>query len=166
MFSWGWWVRNGFVRWLRSEALEPFELLNGAAIMTLHLSIIAQEQGPAIGLAGHAVEAFAEEIIAVLSARDFDVPVAGQVRIHQDHRLPGRVERLIETRAEKAGFEAGGAEERLLGESDPLDGEQFLRVGGFVDGQEIVFEMGDIVEVFEANYGERGWGEAVFAVLG
>jgi len=78
--------------------------------------------------------------------------------------LSGGIERLIETGAEEAGFETGGAEKGLLGESDPLDGEEFL---GFVDGQEIVLEMGDIVEIFEADDGVRGCGEAVFAgVLG
>ncbi len=53
-----------------------------------------------------------------------------------------------------------------MGEGDPLDGEQFLGVDGFVDGKQVVRQMGDIVEIFEADDGERGWGEAVFAVLG
>src|SRR5258707_4877276 len=66
---------NGFVRVLRAEAPKPFELLDGAAVMALRLGMIAQEQRPAIGLAGHAVEAFTEEINPVLGASDFDVPV-------------------------------------------------------------------------------------------
>src|SRR5207247_265405 len=139
---------------------------DGAAVMALRLSLIAQEQRPAIGLADHAVKPFTQEKISVLSTGDFDV-TRGELRAHQEHGLASGVERLIETSGKKAGFEAGGAEEGLLGESDALDGEELLGVDGFVVGQEVVFEMGDIVEIFEADDGERGRGEAVFAgVLG
>src|SRR5215470_11220008 len=62
---------------------------------------------------------------------------------------------------------ARDAEEVLLGDGDPRDGEELLRVDRFVDSQEVFLEMGDIVEIFEADDGECGWSEAVFAcVLG
>jgi hypothetical protein len=61
----------------RVSIASPFALLHGAAVMAFRLSLIAQEQRLAIGLAGHAVEAFTQEKIAVLGASDFDVPVAG-----------------------------------------------------------------------------------------
>jgi hypothetical protein len=45
--------------------------------------------------------------------------------------------------------------------------EGFLGVDGLVDGQEVSSETGDGVEVFEADDGELGSPEAVFAgVLG
>ncbi len=74
---------------------------------------------------------------------------------------------LVEAGGEEAGLEARGAEEGLLGEGDALDGEEFLGVDGLVDGDEVVLEMGDLMEVFEADDGEGGGGEAVFAgILG
>ena len=60
-------------------------------------------------------------------------------------------------------LEARGAEDSLLGEGDALDGEEFLGVDGLVDGDEVGPEMGDLIEVFEADDGEGGGGEAVFA---
>jgi hypothetical protein len=47
------------------------------------------------------------------------------------------------------------------------EGEEFLGVDGLVDGDEVVAEAGDFLEVFEADDGEGGPGEDVFAgVLG
>jgi hypothetical protein len=77
------------------------------------------------------------------------------------------VERFAEAIGEKTGFEAGGAEDGLLGESDALQGEEFLGVDGVVEGDEVFAEIGDLVEVLKADDGEAGGGEAVFAgVLG
>jgi len=76
---------------------------------------------------------------------------------------PVVVEGEIEAVGEEAGFEAGGAEDRLLREGHALEGEQFLGVDGLVDGGEVRFEMGDFVEVFEADDGEGGGCEAVKA---
>jgi hypothetical protein len=77
------------------------------------------------------------------------------------------VERFAEAVGEEAGFEAGGAEDGLLGESDALKGEEFLGVDGVVEVHQVFLEMGDLIEVFEADDGEAGSGEAVFAgILG
>jgi hypothetical protein len=77
------------------------------------------------------------------------------------------VERFAEAVGEETGFEAGGAEDGLLGESDALQGEEFLGVDGLVEGDQVFQEVGDLIEVFEADDGEGGGGEAVFAgVLG
>ena len=55
----------------------------------------------------------------------------------------------------------------MLGEGDAVDGEEFLGVDGLEDGQEVVLEVGDLLEVFEADEGEGRGGEAVFAgILG
>jgi hypothetical protein len=50
-----------------------------------------------------------------------------------------------------------------LSEGEAFDGEEFLGVDGLVDGQEVGSEMVDFLEVFEANDGEGGGSEAVFA---
>jgi hypothetical protein len=73
----------------------------------------------------------------------------------------------FEAGGEETAFEARGAEESLLSEGDALDGEEFLGVDGLEDGQEVVLEVGDLLEVFEADDGEGRGGEAVFAgILG
>ena len=77
------------------------------------------------------------------------------------------VEGLVEAGGEEAGFEASGAEDGLLGEGDALDGEEFLGVDRVVEVHQIFPEVGDLVEVFEADDGEAGGGEAVFTgILG
>ena len=79
----------------------------------------------------------------------------------------GAIKRFVEAIGEHAVFEARGAEEGLLGEGDAFDGEELLGVDGLVAGDEVFAEAGDFVEVFEADDGEDGGGEAVFAgVLG
>ena len=50
-----------------------------------------------------------------------------------------------------------------MGEGDALEGEQFLVVDGLEDGDEVGLEVSDGVEVFEADDGEVGGSEAVFA---
>ena len=61
----------------------------------------------------------------------------------------------------------GGAEHLLLGESHTFEGEQFLGVDGLVDGEEVVLETGDLIELFESDDGEGGGGETVSAgILG
>ena len=76
-------------------------------------------------------------------------------------------EGLIETVGAHAGFEAAGAEDRLLGESDALDGEELLGVEGLVEGDGVVAEAFDFVDLLEAGDREGGGGESVFAgVLG
>ena len=106
-------------------------------------------------------------VVAVLGAGDFDIAITGEFWAHEEDGVAGGVEGLVEAGGEEAGFEARGAEDGLLGEGDALDGEEFLGVDGLVDGDEVGSEMGDLMEVFEADDGEGGGGEAVFAgILG
>ena len=73
----------------------------------------------------------------------------------------------VSSGGEEARLEAGGAEERLLSEGDALDGEEFLRVDGLVNVDEVGFEVCDFIEIFEMDDGKSGGGEAVLAgVLG
>jgi hypothetical protein len=134
--------------------------------MSFGLSLITQEQGPTVGLADRSVESFGQGEVAILGFGDFDIAIAGEFGTHVDHRIVA-VHGLFETGGEEAGLEAGGAEESLLREGHALEGELFLGVGGLKDGSEVGEEMGDFIEVFEADDGEGGTGEAVQAgVLG
>jgi hypothetical protein len=63
------------------------------------------------------VETFAQQVVAVLGASDFDIPVSGELFIHQDQGFSGGVEGLIEAGGEEADLEARGAEDSLLGEA-------------------------------------------------
>jgi hypothetical protein len=55
----------------------------------------------------------------------------------------------------------------LLGDGHALEGEQFLGIDGVVAGDEVGAEVGDFLDVFEADDGEAGGGEAMLAgVLG
>ena len=145
------------------QGFEALELLDGAAVVAFRLGLIAQKQGPTVGLAGHLLEAFAQQVVAVLLARDFDIAIAGEFRVHEFDRAAEAVAGRVEGGGEEAGFEARGAEEGLLGESEALESEELLGVDGLVEGHEVVLEMGGLLEVFEADDGEGGSGEAVLA---
>ena len=100
------------------------QILDGAAVEAFGLGLIAEEDGPG-GIAGHlAVEAEGEEVVAILLAGDFDA--LGQLGVHAQDGGIGAVEGFIEAGGEEAGFEAGDAEEALLGEGDALEGEALL----------------------------------------
>ncbi|HUI53384.1 MAG TPA: hypothetical protein VLY04_00340 [Bryobacteraceae bacterium] len=107
------------------------------------------------------MKTFGEEVVAVLGAGDLDV--ADEVLLHEEVGPAVARHDGIEAGGEEAGFESGGAEEGLLGESDALDGEEFLGVDGLVGGDEVGLEVGDGLEVFEADDGEVGGPEAVLA---
>jgi hypothetical protein len=130
--------------------------------MAFRLGLITESQGPTVGLFHQAVESFAQRVVAVLGAGDFDIPLTGEFWDHEDHRAIAGVEGLVEAGGEEAGFEARAAEDSLLGEGEALDGEELLGVDGLVDGDEVGAE---IIEFFEADDGEGGGGEAVFAAV-
>jgi len=115
---------------------------------------------------GQAVEAFGEKEVAILFAGDF--LILGQFFGHRHELLLAiQAEGVIEAGGEEARLEARGAEEGLLGEGDALDGEELLGIDGLVEGHEVVGEFGEILEVFKADDGKGGGGEAVFAgILG
>ena len=71
------------------------------------------------------------------------------------------VEGFVETGGEEAGLEARGAADGLQGDGHALQSEQLLGVGGQVGGGEAGLEMSDLLEVFEADDGERRRREAV-----
>jgi hypothetical protein len=115
---------------------------------------------------GVATEALGEEVVAVLGLDDLIV-VIDEVGADADHGPVVRGDDLIEAVGEHAGVKALGTEEGLLGETDALDGEEFLGVDGPIGGDGVFEKAGDFVDLFEADNGERGGGEAVFAgVLG
>jgi hypothetical protein len=127
--------------------------------VTFGLGLIAQEEAKTVGLAGHAMEAVAEQVIAVLGAGDLDIAVAGDDGVHEADGLAAVVEGHVEAGGEETGFQAGAAEDGVLGQGDAFEGEELLGIDGLVEGDEVVAEVGDFLEVFEADDGESGAGE-------
>jgi len=126
-----------------AERFEPFEILDGARPRghpeAFGLGLVAQEEGPTIGVVDEAMEAFGQEVVAGMDLGDFHIAVA-EFRADPDQGLAAAGEGLIEAGGEHAVFEAGGAEEGLLGGGDALDGEEILGVDGLVAGDEVVLE--------------------------
>jgi hypothetical protein len=113
------------------------------------------------------MEAVAHQVVAVLGASDFDIAVAGDDRVQEADGFAVVVEGLVEGGSEETGFEAGAAEDGLLGQGGALEGEEFLGVDGLIEGDEVVAEMGDFLKILDADDGEGRAGEHVFAgVLG
>jgi hypothetical protein len=155
----------GFVSQFFPQGFEAVEFLDCPAVLALGLGLIAQQEGKTVVVADQAVEAIAQQVIEVLGLGDFDIRC--ELRVHGEAGFSIGAERLAEAVGEEAGFEAGGAEDGLLGESDALKGEEFLGIDGAVGFDEVFPEGGDLIEVFEADDGEAGGGEAVFAgILG
>jgi hypothetical protein len=147
---------------VRAEGFEAVEILEGAAVLALGLSLVAEEERPGVGLGGEAEEAGGEEVVAVLGAGDFDIAIAGEGLVHGEEGLiVADAEGFVEAGGEEAAFEAGGAEDGLLGEGHALQGEELLGVDGLVGGDEVGFEVSDFLKVFEADDAEGRRGEAV-----
>ena len=146
---------------------DPVVVVDGSAVEALVLGLVAEEEFPGVVGDGHAFEALGEGEVAVLGLGDFDVAIADEVGGHGEEGLVAAAQSVIEAGGEEAAFEAGGAEEGLAADGHALEGEQFFGVDGFVGGDEVGAEVGDFVEVFQADDGKDGGGEAVLAgVLG
>ena len=135
--------------------------------MTLGLGLIAQQEAETVGLAVQAMEAVAEQVVAVLGAGDCDIAVAEDDRVQEADGFAAVVVGLVEAGGEETGFEAGAAEDGLLSEGGAFEGEELLGVDGLVGGDEVVAETADFLNVLDADDGEGRTGEHVFAgVLG
>jgi len=145
----------------RAEGFEAVEIVGGSAVLALGLGGIAEVETEDVGVDGEALEAFDEQEVAILRAADFD---SGDEFVgHGQPRLLIEGDHVVEAGGEEAGFQAGGAQEGELGEGDALDGEHLLGVDGLVDIDGVVLEIGDLLEIFEADNGVIGGGEAVLA---
>ena len=113
--------------------------------MTLGLGLVAQQEAEAVGLAVQAMKAVAQEVVAVLGASDCDIAVAEDDRVQEADGFAAVVEGLVEAGGEETGFEAGAAEDGLLGDGGAFEGEDLLGVDGLVEGDEVVAEMGDFL---------------------
>ena len=107
------------------------------------------------------MEAFGQDVVAVLVAGDFEV--AGEFLGHEDEGSAVAGEGLVEAVGEETGFEARGAEQGLLGEGDALHREHFLSRDRLVVVNEVLLEAVDGVEFLETDDGESGGGEAMLA---
>lgn len=77
------------------------------------------------------------------------------------------VDHFVDAGGEDAEFQAGDAEQGLLGEDNALDGEEFPGIDGLADGGEVGLEFGDDAGLFKSDDGEVVGGESVFTgVLG
>jgi hypothetical protein len=129
------------------------------------LRLVTEEEAEDVAVAREPLKTFREGVVAVLFARDFNV--AAEFLVHGVEGAVDTFEGVIEAGGEDAGFEAGGAEDGLLGEGHALDDEQFLGADGLVGGEETGVEESRSQGVEEADDGEVGGGEAMFAgVLG
>ena len=157
-------VLDGFVRELVPESFETVEFLHGAAVHALGLGLIAQEKLPRIGLAGVALETDGETEAAIL--RDGDLDVAGEVVTEEVGGAALGGDGLIHGGGVESGLKGVDAVDGLLGKGEALDGEEFQGVDGLVAVDEFGAENGEVVELFEADDGVAGGGEAVLAGVG
>jgi lipid-binding SYLF domain-containing protein len=98
------------------------------------------------------METVGYQVVTVLGSGNLDA--LGEVLGDRDELAEG-VQAIVEAGGEEAGFEAGGTQDGLLGYGDALEGEEFLGIYGLVDGDQVGFEIRDLVEVFESDDAKR-----------
>ena len=142
---------QGFCGELGAELFDTVEILHGSAVETLGLLLVAQKEGPGIGVAGALGEAFGETEIAIVGAGDFQI--AGEIGAEEELGGAFAADGFVEAGGEETIFEGGGAEEGELRQGDAFQGEEFLGVDGLVAGDEVGAEVGQDVDWFEADEG-------------
>jgi hypothetical protein len=156
-------VGNGFV-WeivAGSFADEALELLDGAAVLPLDLGLVAEGDGPHAGIADNSLEALGHGVVPVLSDVELFVRVEGGVEAEDRGVIV--VEDAVEAGDEHAGFEPPAADHHELADGDALDGEDLLGGLGVVVGEGVGAEVVELAVLLEAEHGDVGGGEAVFA---
>lgn len=141
---------------------EAVEFVEGSAVVALGLGLVAEEEAPGGGvLHVDAMEAVGEEVALGLEF----VGIVVEFAIERDGGgfLIALDEDFVERSGAEAGFDAGDAEEAVLGEGDAFEGEEFLGVDGLVGGDEAGAEAVDGGAVFDGDDGEGVGGEGVFA---
>jgi hypothetical protein len=144
-----------------AEAADAFELLDGAAVEALGLGLDPEEDHDIAGLLIQATEALVRDEVAVLGSGDVDV--LDHFEIEQAERATVGGEGFIEASGVHASFRPGTAVEGLLGEGDALDGPEFLGVDGLIGGDQVVAEVRDGIDFFEADDGKVLGEEGMFA---
>ncbi len=151
------------VRQLRTQALQAKELFEGAAVIALGLDAITERKVHQVRLLCDAPEPFGEVEIPVLLAGNFDI-AANHVRDHAGDWVVVGIDGIVQGGGEEAGIETGGAEDELLRDGHALEREHFLGVDRAIAGDEVGFEIADLVDVFEADDAEGRGGEGVRAI--
>jgi hypothetical protein len=144
-----------------AQGANTFELFGGAAIEALGLRLEPEEELAVVGLAVEAAEALVESKVTVL--RDGNLDVLNDFGIEEAERASVGVEGLIEGCGVEAICQTGATHEVLLGEGETLKGEKLLGIGGLVIGDEIGAEVGDGLEVLEADDGIGAGDEGMLA---
>jgi hypothetical protein len=131
-------------RQLRAEGSETVEVFDGVTMEALGPGLEAEEHIGTGGLPNENVEAEGEPVGPMLP--EGDLYARGEVGLMEDER-DGACHCLVEAVGEEAGFDPGHAEHGLLRESDALDGEVLLGVGGLVGVDGVGAEVGDFFGV-------------------
>jgi hypothetical protein len=153
------------VREVGAEGFEVLEILNGAAMESFGLGLVAEKNGDDVGLPVQAADTLAGPIGAGLLGGDFEV--MGDVGVFEDIGLGGALHGFFEAVGEEAGLESGEPEDGEVGEGDTIDGEALLGSDGTEGGGGVGAEVGDELGVFNANDGILGGVEGGLAgVLG
>jgi hypothetical protein len=92
------------------------------------LGLITEEELPGVGADEEALKAGGEAEGAILGAGDVDIGCELLVEEIGGEAIDG--DGLIQGEGMESGFEAGAAQQGLLGEDDALDGEEFLELAG------------------------------------
>jgi len=149
-----------------TERFEALKLLDGAAVHPFGLGLIAEEKSERGRDFEEALEAFGEEVVAVLGFDD-SIVIVHEVGAGADQGPAVCGDCLIAANGKHAAMQAFHAKESLLGESDALDGEELPGVYWLIGGDGLFPKMGNLVDLFETYDGEGGGGERVLAgVLG
>jgi hypothetical protein len=90
-------------------------------------------------------------------------PLRFQIRVRRRPRnrppfaagVAGLIESFVESGSEEVAFETGAAEDLVLADSHAFEREKFLRVYRFTTGNQVGFEIGGVIETFEADHCER-----------
>jgi hypothetical protein len=80
----------GFVPHFFPQGFEAVEFFDCPAVLAFGLGLIAQQQGKTVVLADQAVEAIAQQVVAVLGLADFDF--LGELRVHGEAELSAGIE--------------------------------------------------------------------------
>jgi hypothetical protein len=86
----------------------------------------------------------------------------GEFRDAEDSRVRRQFQTFFEGAGDEPGFETVAPEQGMLGQGYALDGEEFLRVDGLINGDEVGAELGDLVDILDADGGESFGLKAIF----
>jgi hypothetical protein len=146
-----------------AKGADAVELFKGPAVEALGLGLVTKEELP-VRFAAELREAGGCPVIVILAGGD--LKSVSEFGVFEDSRVAGNLQRFLQAEGDEAAFDAVGTQQGVPGESEALDGEELLGVDGLVDGDQIGFEVGDGVDLFDADGGEARGIEEMLASVG